>query len=89
MNNIIDETDLAHNQVWLSAAAGIVAGLRLLHLVNDILDATALAHNRLVLQQQKVVLRPLCEEVADITRATVRADWTTFKCFHCVTCSML
>jgi signal transduction histidine kinase len=48
------------------------AGLRLLSLVNDILDAAALQHRRFVLAQARVVLRPLVEEVADISRPLVR-----------------
>uniref|UniRef100_A0A383WHH1 histidine kinase n=1 Tax=Tetradesmus obliquus TaxID=3088 RepID=A0A383WHH1_TETOB len=48
------------------------SGLRLLSLVNDILDAAALQHSRLVLARGRVVLRPLVEEVADISRPLLR-----------------
>jgi hypothetical protein len=40
--------------------------------VNDILDAAALQHQRLVLARTRVLLRPLVEEVADISRPLVR-----------------
>jgi hypothetical protein len=43
----------------------------LLSLVNDILDAAALQHQRLVLARSRVLLRPLVEEVADISRPLV------------------
>ncbi|WIA38945.1 hypothetical protein OEZ86_005097 [Tetradesmus obliquus] len=48
------------------------SGLHLLSLVNDILDAAALQHSRLVLARGRVVLRPLVEEVADISRPLLR-----------------
>jgi signal transduction histidine kinase len=55
----------------LAAVWSRSAGLRLLSLVNDILDAAALQHRRLVLAWTRVVLRPLVEEVADISRPLV------------------
>lgn len=51
---------------------GCCSGLRLLSLVNDILDATALDRKRLTLNRSRVPLRPLLEEVADITQPLVR-----------------
>ena len=47
------------------------SGLRLLTLVNDILDATALQHGRLRLKQEKVPLKPLLDDVIDLTRPLV------------------
>jgi signal transduction histidine kinase len=57
--------------VWL-----LPAGLRLLSLVNDILDAAALQHRRFVLARARVALRPLVEEVADISRPLVGSAGT-------------
>lgn len=47
------------------------SGARLLNLINDVMDAASLRHSKLVLKQERVVLRPVVDDVLDLTRSIV------------------
>jgi signal transduction histidine kinase len=51
------------------------SGLRLLTLVNDILDATALQRGGLRLKLGRVALKPLLDDVIDLTRPLVSGSF--------------
>jgi signal transduction histidine kinase len=51
------------------------SGARLLALINDVMDAAALRQHRLVLKKERVPLRPLVDDMLDLTRPLVCQGW--------------
>jgi signal transduction histidine kinase len=48
------------------------SGARLLALINDVMDAAALRQQRLILKQERVPLKPLVDDMLDLTHSLVR-----------------
>jgi signal transduction histidine kinase len=51
------------------------SGARLLALINDVMDAAALRQQRLILKQERVPLKPLVDDMLDLTHSLVRERW--------------